>query len=125
MTYQEWIKNSPYATQQGAYGQCKDATKEMAAAFPELTRVRGHYYCHIWGEREHWWCETPDGKIVDPTKAQFPSGGFGEYEPWDESQPEPTGMCPNCSGYCYNGETCCSAECHDAYVAYCMLPWGL
>ena len=30
-------------------GRCAEATLAMAAAFPELTRVRGHYLCWVWG----------------------------------------------------------------------------
>lgn len=117
--YAAWIAaNCPDPT-----GRCAEYTAALAAAFPELTRVRGHYYCPTWGEREHWWCVTPAGAIVDPTAAQFPSRGAGAYVPWDESQPEPTGMCPNCGGYCYDGGTCCSEKCHDEYVAYCTRVW--
>lgn len=116
--YRAWIKDNVTET----YGRCAEVTQQMAAAFPELTRVRGHYYCFAWGEREHWWLTTPDGEIIDPTAAQFPSRGRGHYEPWDESRPEPTGMCPNCGGYCYDGNTCCSDSCGLAYAAYCMNP---
>jgi hypothetical protein len=117
--YLDWIAAN--VTGDG-YGKCKEVTEKMASAFPELTRVRGHYYCPWWGERAHWWLTTPDGDIVDPTKTQFPSRGMGHYEPWDETAQAPTGKCPNCSGYCYNHQTCCSDECHNAYAAYCMNP---
>lgn len=29
------------------YGTCREVTERMAAAFPELGRVRGHYYCGL------------------------------------------------------------------------------
>ncbi len=90
--YAEWIT----ANVEKAYGQCAEVTEAMAVAFPELTRVRGHYYCTTWGERAHWWLVTPTGEIVDPTAKQFPSGGRGAYVKWDETRAEPTGMCPNC-----------------------------
>lgn len=113
--YAEWIAtNVPKA-----YGECGKVTEAMIAAFPELKRVRGHYYCVIWGEREHWWLVDVDGEIVDPTARQFPSCGKGIYVPWDESQPEPTGICPNCSGYCYNGDQVCSEKCGIEYAAFC------
>jgi hypothetical protein len=102
-----------------AYGKCAEVTIAMQATFPELRRVRGHYYCPVWGEREHWWLIDAEGEIVDPTAKQFPSGGLGEYVEWDESQPEPTGMCPNCGGHCYGGESVCSEKCGIEYVAYC------
>ena len=68
-------------------GRCAEATLAMAAVFPELTRVRGHYLCWVWGEREHWWLVEPNGEIVDPTADQFPSKGGGVYVPWDEASP--------------------------------------
>jgi hypothetical protein len=95
----------------------------MVAVFPELRRVRGHYYCPIWGERAHWWLVAPDGLIVDPTAAQFPSLGGGEYVEWEEGREEPTGICPQCGDHVYGGGTCCSEDCHRAYVAYCMNPY--
>lgn len=118
--YEAWIQEHAAIP----YGRCAALTQEMAAAFPELTRVRGHYYCFGWGEREHWWLTTPDGTVIDPTKAQFPSQGLGHYEPLDESQPEPTGICPQCGDQVFDGGTCCSEDCHMAYVAYCTNPGG-
>jgi len=117
--YRSWISEHVEAD---GFGKCRETTQAMIEAFPELRRVRGHYYCAIWGEREHWWLETEDGKIVDPTAEQFPSRGFGEYIEWDESQRLPTGMCPNCGGYAYDGNTCCSDACSAAYAAYCRNP---
>jgi hypothetical protein len=57
---------------------------------------------------------------------QTPGGGavVVGYFPRDESEPEPTGKCPNCGDLCYNGQTCCSDACHSAYVAYCSNPGG-
>lgn len=119
--YQNWIEqNAPKGSD--AYGKCAETTERMIKAFPELKRIRGHYYCYIWGERTHWWLQDQDGSIVDPTATQFPSGGNGHYEAWDESKPEPTGICPNCGDYCYNGSNCCSENCSTEYAAYCMNP---
>jgi len=115
--YADWIAENV----EEAYGTCKEVTRQMAEDFPELARVRGHYYDWAWGERAHWWL-TLDGKIIDPTAAQFPSKGKGEYVPWEEGAPEPTGMCPNCGDPCYDGQTCCSESCANAYVAYCCNP---
>src|SRR5262245_58758582 len=85
------------------YGNCAEYTLMMLAAFPELKRVRGHYMDIVrgqetlfLGEQPHWWLIDPQGEIVDPTDAQFASLGKGIYIEWDESQPEPTGKCPNC-----------------------------
>ena len=114
--YQSWIS----ANVPAAYGACAEVTLAMQTAFPELTRVRGFYHCPVWGAREHWWLVTADGQIIDPTASQFPSRGGGRYEPWREGQREPTGMCPNCGGYCYDGDYCCSEECSRQYVAFCQ-----
>jgi len=115
-TYIQWIRKH---VDGDGYGACREVTAAMADAFPELTRIRGHYYCPLWGERSHWWLIDASGNIVDPTVAQFPSKGTGEYVPWEEGAPEPTGKCPNCGGLCFNGDFCCSDNCHRAYVAFC------
>ncbi len=65
-------------------GRCKELSEAACQADPTLTLVRGHYHCPIWGTKEaHWWTVRPDGTIHDPTKLQFPSGGLGEYVPFD------------------------------------------
>lgn len=117
--YANWITENVH---NNGYGQCKEITEAMAGAFPELVRVRGHYYCWSWGEREHWWLVDPGGKIIDPTAAQFPSHGAGQYVEWNEGDREPTGMCPNCGDNCYDGDSCCSERCFNAYRAYLMNP---
>lgn len=114
--YQAWIDENIKETR----GKCATATRQMQEAFPELTRVRGHYYCPVWGERQHWWLTDEEGQIVDPTKEQFPSHGRGGYEPWIEGSPEPTGRCPNCGELIYDGRELCSEECHRSYAAFCM-----
>ena len=120
--YWAWIAVHVGTKPEDGYGRCGWATLAMLIAFPELTRVRGHYIDAIWGERDHWWLVDPDGEIVDPTAAQFPTRGTGEYVPWHEGDEEPTGMCPNCGDNCYNGHTCCSESCNAAYARYCMNP---
>ena len=113
--YAPWIKSN---VPDNCIGQCAEQTLRMAAAFPELKRIRGHYICPCWGKREHWWLITPENQVVDPTAKQFPSKGRGDYVPWDESKEEPTGMCPQCGGYSYNGDTTCSETCFKKYKAY-------
>lgn len=61
-------------------GKCKEMSEALVADDPTLQLVRGWYHCPIWGKQEHWWCKTPEGKIIDPTARQFPSKGIGEYE---------------------------------------------
>lgn len=119
ISYDEWIAQH-VSDHVSAYGRCAAVTLAMQAAFPELRRVRGHYYCMIWGERQHWWLVTPAGEIVDPTARQFPSGGSGVYEPWPEGAAEPTGKCPNCGEFVYDRGTVCSDACAGEYAAYCL-----
>jgi len=111
--YSDWIQNN---YPDGGYGKCSEATQNMVEFFPELRRVRGHYYCSSWGERAHWWCEVWNEKeikleIVDPTANQFPSMGLGHYEEWGDYQEEPTGKCMNCGDYCYENRYFCSKGC--------------
>jgi hypothetical protein len=104
-------------------GQCQQWVTRMQDAFPELRIVRGHvrpYGVKIVGKPHgypHWWLITPDGQIIDPTREQFPWVRL-TYEPWDESQNEPTGKCLHCGEYCYNSEACCSQSCAHACEAY-------
>lgn len=119
--YTNWIKTNVIET----YGKCVEVSQSMAEAFPELTRVRGWYDCPIWGEREHWWCVDLPGDVVDPTAAQFPSKGIGEYRQFEEGvDREAVGKCPNCGGYIYvdddNYGGVCSRKCANAYTAYLM-----
>ncbi len=107
--YQDWIWET-YGDSSG-YGKCDSRTLEMQKVFPELQRVRGHYWCLSWGRRTHWWLKTADGAVVDPSANQFPSKGTGFYEEHDESQPEPTGRCLNCGEYIFGLDTFCSPAC--------------
>lgn len=117
--YKDWIQQNVSET----YGRCAEVTEIMSVVFPELIRVRGHYYCPSWGQRAHWWLVTDRGVVIDPTAEQFPSKGLGLYQQHEESDPEPTGKCPNCGAYCYNSEELCSPKCQYEYVAYCNNPF--
>lgn len=65
-------------------GKCREMSEQAVQADPTLTLVRGFYFCPIWNTEEpHWWCTRPDGTIVDPTAAQFPSKGLGLYREFD------------------------------------------
>lgn len=94
MNYREWIDDYSDRKEGVLLGKCAEATKEMVAAFPELTRVPGHVY-GTWGKRAHWWCETADGQVVDPTVGQFPDP-FLEYERWIPGDEVRVGKCMNC-----------------------------
>ena len=112
--YSNWIKEN---VPKNPYGLCESTTKQMRDAFPAtLVRVRGHYDCPFWGKREHWWCTDPFGNIIDPTKAQFPSNGFGDYIPWVEGAPEPKGKCVNCGAYVFDTNSWCSETCKIALL---------
>lgn len=116
--YLEWILAN-VAGYSEAYGKCKETAHAMATMFEELRVARGHYHDPVWGERAHWWCETKDGVIVDPTYVQFPSKGRGGYVEFIGTDDQlPTGKCPNCGGECFNGDSICSDFCARDYLAY-------
>lgn len=112
--YQKWIDENVIET----LGMCGEVTLKMSKVFPELSRVRGHYYCPIWGEREHWWLVDREDNIIDPTAEQFPSKGKGAYIPLPDGTPEPTGMCMNCGNYVYDGSYSCSPHCTTKLEVY-------
>lgn len=115
--YADWIAQNVPAN---PWTLCAGITVKMAAAFPELRRVRGHYHCPIAPDlpngTPHWWLVAPDGSIVDPTASQFVSGGAGEYV--EHVGDEPTGKCMDCGAYTYRGESFCSTKCEHATAAY-------
>lgn len=115
MTYNEWIKANVEGT---GYGACREVTERMAAAFPELRRVYGFYYSLAWGRRTHWWLVTSEGIVVDPTSAQFPCLGFGDYEELNSLDEAPTGRCADCACDVYNGAIFCSSGCESATISY-------
>ena len=116
--YQEWISTHI----KGEAGFCQSSSHEMAKAFPELRVVRGYVETSTGSKRDHWWCETPDGTVVDPTVGQFDSqGGVWEYDEYSEEKhgPLPNSKCINCGGFCYGKwHTVCSDRCGAEAVAY-------
>ncbi len=72
-------------------GKCKELAEDAVRHDPTLTLVRGHYHCPDWGKQGHWWTTREDGTVFDPSAAQFPSCGMGEYVPFDG-----TIECANC-----------------------------
>lgn len=118
--HQAWI--DAYVAAQNGFlrGKCREATAAMVAAFPELRQAGGFVYC-TWGRDQHFWCVAPDGAVVDPTAAQF-QAAF-QYEELDLNDPAtrarvPTGVCMDCGGDVYNGDTFCGPECELATAAY-------
>jgi hypothetical protein len=103
---------------------CQGRSKAMCEAFPELRRVRGIYHCLAGDRVQHWWCEAPDGTVVDPTAQQFLSQGDGRYEELSDeyiADHFPIGKCPNCGEHIYKGDystSFCTKDCADSYVVY-------
>ena len=123
MTSDEIVKAMNDGVMGDNRGKCAEFTAALVENFPELKRVRGFVTLKSGLRRSHWWCVDADGNIVDPTASQFETeyfwhAGIAFYEPLNESDPEPTGKCPNCGNYCYDGGVCCSPKCNREYAAY-------
>ena len=115
--YKNWI----FAYQERVIAlknKCASATLEMQKAFPELVRKRGTVLIPFSNRRPtHWWLETPDGDIIDPTEYQF--GCILEYFERDKSKPEPMGKCLECGADVYPGapsSSACSIECNEKFA---------
>ncbi len=99
-------------------GQCRQMCDAAIQADPTLTLVCGWYHCPFNGKEQHWWTVRPDGTIFDPTAAQFPSKGRGEYEVY-------TGWleCSNCHKAIHESKAqidgrhaYCSTKCYAQFV---------
>ena len=110
--YTQWIKNNVTTD---PYGECYRYSSAMQKEYPELSMIRGNYIDHN-GKHEHWWLHTSEGRIIDPTSAQFKLKGV--YVQLDESLPEPTGKCAYCGEYTYDHKTHCSDDCSEKNIAY-------
>ena len=127
LAYATWVK---IEVEGDGYGKCVQAVDAMHETFPELEKRFGFFFASApWGRRHHWWLRTPDGQIVDPTGKQHPNGQiFPEsdagYEDLTDLDPEelrskvPTGVCLDCGGPVYNGETFCNSSCAAATASY-------
>lgn len=126
--YAAWVVD--YVLKQNGHvrGKCLAATKEMHAAFPELLIRAGHVETPV-GREAHWWLETPDGSVVDPTHSQFTGhGGILEYEAWAPGQEVRVGKCMDCGDEIWRPvitlneepkhETFCSKFCEQVYENY-------
>lgn len=99
-------------------GKCKELAEQAVEQDITLTLVRGHYWCPFWGLQPHWWCVTPDGDVYDPTAAQFPSNGEGDYIPFNGIV-----ECSQCGketseseAYLHGNYALCSLECQFRFV---------
>jgi hypothetical protein len=99
-------------------GKCREMAEALIKQNPDLRLVRGYYHCPLWGKQPHWWTVKPDGTIVDPSAAQFPSYGAVEYEEFN-------GMvrCEECgkeltekSAYIENNHVFCGGKCYGRYI---------
>lgn len=122
--YRAWIDR---LTPEEINGKCSERTEEMAAAFPELKRVRGHVFLLFCPEeRPHWWLVDEDGEIIDPTVKQFTDSNYIyggvckvlHYEPWDESREEPVGKCMDCGAISFYTAYACSESCASSLEDY-------
>jgi hypothetical protein len=105
--YQDYINQIPNDIRKGR--NCREVTKDMQLQFPELNRVKGHYLCLVTNSMyTHWWMESKEGDIIDPTSEQFTFLG-GVYLKYEGE--EPTGKCLNCGNLIYNYNFFCSDIC--------------
>ena len=100
-------------------GKCKEFCDQAIIDDPELTLVRGHYYCPITNRKEmHWWTIRVDGIVYDPTKLQFASAGNGDYIPFNGNY-----ECAECGKLVPEEEAeidgnyvYCSFKCHSNHI---------
>ena len=112
-----------------SHNYCSQFTRRMAEQFPELRRVAGFYKSPAGASHgEHWWLETPDGVIVDPTADQWPSKGTGKYVRYDPAlHLVSKGSCPSCGVGLYSraGSYPCSEDCDQSLATeYGVLKMG-
>lgn len=73
--YKKWIDDH-IPDKMSAYGNCHIFCNKMRREFPELILVRGWYKDPAYNKKQtHFWLETKDGEVVDPTIKQFPTQG--------------------------------------------------
>lgn len=118
--YTAWIEADVAEHNGWTRGRCQGAASRMVEAFPELRLVRGYCLLADGFSPQHWWCETADGAVVDPTAAQFEN--IVGYEEYDEEKhgPLPIGKCMNCGFEVYDKQHqgLCSAECLEEFRVY-------
>ncbi len=108
-TLAAWISEN-YPTAESATRRCAEATSSMCEAFPQLRRIRGHAMVAA-QLRPHWWCETPEGEVIDPTAHQWPVA-VAFYSPL-ESEEEPHGKCMNCGDLLFRSKGAESFRCEN------------
>lgn len=103
--YEYWVVQNSFDTPATSALMCVEACNSMVDCFPELSLKRGVVYSKTnadncsddhFTEYPHTWCETPEGDIVDPTKAQFHLLGELIYREIDE---EDVRKCMGCGTF--------------------------
>lgn len=126
--YDAWMTANVPREFEKVYGQCAKYVRQMVTVFPELHVRAGYYFDFQWGMRQHWWLETPDGTVIDPTAHQFPSKGRGPYEVLEPGD-RPVGICMDCGADVFNKDpetgqrndsapNFCNARCERTTRAY-------
>lgn len=110
--YLDWISRT---VEPPVRGTCYMYSKMMSVEFPELRLCRGYYNDPFGRSHQHWWCETSDGIIVDPTVAQFPLGGT--YRRYDG--PDPMGRCLHCGTFLFETTDFCDSVCSEFFRKSC------
>lgn len=72
--YKKWIDEN-IKTYNDALGNCYKTCVKMRREFPELKMIRGWYKIPNKKKQTHWWLETVDGLIIDPTLIQYSEAG--------------------------------------------------
>lgn len=125
-SYDEWI-DAYVARTPIVRGSCGSATREMNEAFPELHRVTGFVTTMMGETSEHFWLETSDGDVVDPTASQF-RGGVLEYRAFQPGDEVRVSRCMQCGDDIYaclaslddvpTRRSMCSDECEAAFIEW-------
>jgi hypothetical protein len=124
--YKAWISVN-YSNPRDAVSQCKEACHKMKESFSELIITNGLVLVGL-DFRQHWWCKTEDGDIVDPTAHQYEVFDLkiSEYQEIDDDhdlRKYPQCKCMNCGEYFFykkdsQSQNSCSDKCSDALDAY-------
>lgn len=123
--YKEWI-DQYVAERKVIAGMCGSATLAMMKSFPELKQVAGYVCFPDGGRAEHFWCVTPDGKVIDPTASQYQLQAFPDeltYEPWQPGDEVQIGRCMDCGERIYGRpealggirEQFCDKDCYKSF----------
>lgn len=75
--YDAWIEKF-IAEGREIHGMCCSTCELMQMDFPELV-LHGGYVQTALGTDLHYWLETPDGEIIDPTESQFGGLQLDDY----------------------------------------------